>query len=50
MYRGRGYYILRGGEWPDMVVQVVLAKSLVMMLDLSQPRLVPGERLKDIHG
>jgi hypothetical protein len=33
-----------------MVVQVVLAKSLVMMLDLSQPRLVPGERLKDIHG
>ena len=33
-----------------MVVQVVVAKNLVMMLDLGQPRVVLGEGLKDIHG
>ena len=33
-----------------MVVQVVVAKILVMMLDLGQPRVVLDEGLKDIHG
>ena len=33
-----------------MVVQVVVAKNLVMILDLGQPRVVLGEGLKDIHG
>ena len=33
-----------------MVVQVVVAKNLVRMLDLGQPRVVLGEGLKDIHG
>ena len=49
MCHGRGYYILHivgdrnGGE-------VAVAKNLVMMLDLGQPRVVLGEGLKDIHG
>jgi len=33
-----------------MVVQVVVTKNLVTMLDLGQFRVVLGERLKDIHG
>ena len=33
-----------------MVVQSVVAKNLVMTLDLDQPRVVFGEGLKDIHG
>ena len=33
-----------------MVVQIVVAKNLVIMLDLGQPRMVLGEGLKDIHG
>ena len=33
-----------------MVVQGVVAKNLVMTLDLDQPRVVFGEGLKDIHG
>ena len=33
-----------------MVVQVVVAKNLVTILDLGHPRVVLGERLKDIHG
>ena len=33
-----------------MVVQVVVAKNLVTMLDLGQPRVVLGEGLKGIHG
>ena len=36
--------------WPDVVVQVDVAKNLVTMLDLGQFRVVLGERLKDIHG
>ena len=32
-----------------MVVQVVVAKNLMTILDLGQPRVVLGERLKDIH-
>ena len=32
-----------------MVVQSVVAKNLVMALDLGQPRVVLGEGLKDIH-
>jgi len=31
------------------VVQVVVAKNLVTVLDLDQPRVVLGEGLKDIH-
>ena len=34
----------------DMVVQIVVVKKLVTMLDLGQPRVVLGEGLKDIHG
>ena len=48
VYRGRRYYILRGVV-ADMVVQVVVAKNLVTMLDLGQLRVVLGEGLKDIH-
>ena len=33
-----------------MVVQIVVTKNLVIMLDLGQPRMVLGEGLKDIHG
>jgi len=33
-----------------MVVQVVLMKNLVTMLDLGQPKMVLGEGLKDVHG
>ena len=33
-----------------MVVQVIVSKNLVTMLDLGQPRVVLGEGLKDIHG
>jgi len=33
-----------------MVVQGVVAKNLVITLDLGQPRVVLGEGLKDIHG
>ena len=33
-----------------MVVQVVVMKNLVTMLDLGQPKVVLGEGLKDIHG
>ena len=33
-----------------MVVQGVVVKNLMMTLDLDQPRVVLGERLKDIHG
>ena len=33
-----------------MVEHVVVAKNLVTMLELGQPRVVLGERLKDIHG
>ena len=33
-----------------MVVQVVVAKNLVTMLDLGQPKVVLGKELKDIHG
>ena len=32
-----------------MVVQVVVMKNLVTMLDLGQLRVVLGEGLKDIH-
>ena len=32
------------------VVQGVVAKNLVITLDLGQPRVVLGEGLKDIHG
>ena len=32
-----------------MVVQGVVVKNLMMTLDLVQPRVVLGERLKDIH-
>ena len=32
-----------------MVVQVVVTKNLVTMLDLGQPKVVLGEGLKDIH-
>ena len=32
-----------------MVVQVVVAKIIVTMLDLGQPKVVLGEGLKDIH-
>ena len=32
-----------------MVVQVVVVKNLVTMLDLGQPRVVLGEGLKAIH-
>ena len=32
-----------------MVVQVVVAKNLVTMLDLGQPKMVLDEGLKDIH-
>ena len=33
-----------------MVVQVIVMKNLVTMLDLGQPKVVLGEGLKDIHG
>jgi len=33
-----------------MVVQGVVAKNLVITLDLGQPRVVLGEGLKDTHG
>ena len=33
-----------------MVVQVVVAKNLVMMLDLGQPKVVLDEGLKDFNG
>ena len=33
-----------------MVVQVVVTKNLVTMLDLGQPKVVLGEGLKDIYG
>jgi hypothetical protein len=33
-----------------MVAPGVVAKNLVTTLDLGQPRVVLGERLKDIHG
>ena len=33
-----------------MVMQVVVVKNLVTMLDLGQSRVVLGEGLKDIHG
>ena len=49
VYRGRGYYIFRGVV-ADMVVQVVVAKNLVTMLDLGQPKVVLDEGLKDING
>ena len=49
VYRGRRYYILRGVV-ADMVVQVVVAKNLVMTLDLCQPTVVLDEGLIDIHG
>ena len=49
VYRGRRYYILRGVV-ADMVVQVVVAKNLVTMLDLGQPKVVLDEGLKDING
>ena len=32
------------------MVQGVVAKNLVVMLDLGQPKVVLGEGLKDIHG
>ena len=32
-----------------MVVQVLVAKNIVTMLDLGQPKVVLGEGLKDIH-
>jgi hypothetical protein len=37
-------------RWKDMVMLGVAAKNLVTTLDLSQPRVVLGEGLKDIHG
>ena len=33
-----------------MVVQVIVAKILVTMLDLDKPRVVLDEGLKDMHG
>ena len=33
-----------------MVVPGVVAKNLVTMLDLGQPKVVLGKGLKDIHG
>ena len=33
-----------------MVVQVVVAKTSMTMLDLGQPTVVLDEGLKDIHG
>ena len=33
-----------------MVMQVVVVKNLVTMLDLGQSRVVLGEGLKGIHG
>ena len=33
-----------------MVVQVVVTKNLVTMLDLGQTKVVLDEGLKDIHG
>ena len=33
-----------------MVVQYVVAKNLMVTLDLDQPRMVLGEGLKNIHG
>ena len=33
-----------------MVVQVLVAKNIVTMLDLGQPKVVLDEGLKDIHG
>ena len=33
-----------------MVVQVIVKKNLVTMLDLGQLKVVLGERLKDING
>ena len=36
VYHGRGYYFLCG-VWPDMVVQVVVTKIFVTMLDLVNP-------------
>ena len=33
-----------------MVVHVVVAKNLMTMLELGQPRVVLGKGLKDIHG
>ena len=34
----------------DMVVQIIVVKKLVTMLDLGQPKVVLDEGLKDIHG
>jgi hypothetical protein len=37
-------------RWSDTVAQGVVAKNLVMTLDLDQSRVVLGEGMKDIHG
>ena len=36
--------------WPDMVALGVVAKSLIMILDLGQPRVILDEGLKDIRA
>ena len=36
-YPGRGYYILHGVGWPDMMAPGAMAKNLIKVLDFGQP-------------
>ena len=50
-YPGRGYYILHGVWWPDMMAPGAMAKKSRKSVRLwSTYRVVLSEGLKDIHG